>query len=43
MFGVALLFAYLRKASGSLLPAMAAHACFNLVMNITIFSFLWAR
>jgi membrane protease YdiL (CAAX protease family) len=35
------LFAYLRKASGSLLPAIAAHACFNFVMNLTIFEFLW--
>jgi membrane protease YdiL (CAAX protease family) len=41
MFGAALLFAYLRKTSRSLWPAMAAHACFNLVMNITIFAFLW--
>ena len=41
MFGAAWLFAYLRKASGSLLPAIAAHACFNLVMNLTIFGFLW--
>jgi membrane protease YdiL (CAAX protease family) len=41
MFGVALLFAYLRKTSGSLLPAIAAHATFNLVMNLTIFGFLW--
>ena len=43
MFGVAWLFAYLRKTSGSLLPAIAAHTCFNLVMNLTIFGFLWAR
>ncbi|HEV7607252.1 MAG TPA: CPBP family intramembrane glutamic endopeptidase [Steroidobacteraceae bacterium] len=41
MFGAALLFAYLRKSSGSLLPAIAAHAAFNLVMNLTIFAFLW--
>jgi hypothetical protein len=41
MFGVALLFAALRKASGSLLPAIAAHVCFNFVMNLTIFGFLW--
>jgi membrane protease YdiL (CAAX protease family) len=43
MFGAALLFAYLRKMSGSLLPAIAAHVCFNLVMNLTIFGFLWTR
>lgn len=42
MFCVAMLFAYLRKASGSLLPAISAHVCFNLVMNVTIFGFLWA-
>ncbi len=41
MFGAALLFAYLRKTSGSLLPAIAAHAAFNLVMNVTLFEFLW--
>jgi uncharacterized protein len=41
MFGVAYLFARLRKAGGSLFPAIAAHACFNLVMNLTIFGFLW--
>ena len=41
MFGTALLFAYLRKTSGSLWPAIAAHACFNFVMNITIFAYLW--
>ncbi len=41
MFGAALLFAALRKASGSLYPAMAAHAAFNLAMNVLIFHFLW--
>lgn len=41
MFSAALLFAYLRKASGSLVAAIVAHACFNLVMNLTIFEFLW--
>ena len=41
MFGAALLFAYLRKASGSLVPAIAAHSSFNLDMNLTIFGFLW--
>lgn len=43
MFGAAFLFARLRKASGSLLPAIVAHAAFNLVMNLTIFGFLWPR
>lgn len=43
MSGVAYLFARLRKAGGSLFPAIAAHACFNLVMNLTIFGFLWPR
>ena len=41
MFATAMLFAYLRKTSGSLLPAIVAHAVFNLVMNATIFEFLW--
>jgi len=41
MFGAAMLFAYLRRSTGSLLPAIAAHAAFNLVMNVTIFGFLW--
>jgi membrane protease YdiL (CAAX protease family) len=41
MLGAALLFAYLRKTSGSLMLAIAAHSSFNLVMNLTIFGFLW--
>jgi len=41
MFGTALMFAYLRKKNASLLPAIAAHMAFNLVMNLTIFGFLW--
>jgi len=41
MFGTALMFAWLRKRTGSLLPAIASHAAFNLVMNLTIFRFLW--
>ena len=41
MFCVALLFAWLRQRSGSLLPAMAAHASFNLAMNVCIFVALW--
>ena len=41
MFFVALLFATLRRRSGSLLPAMAAHAAFNAVMNLAIFAALW--
>lgn len=41
MFSVALLFAWLRKRSGSLYPAIAAHASFNLVMNLVVFSVLW--
>ena len=42
MFGTALLFAGIRKRSGSLYPAMAAHAAFNLTMNVAIFVALWA-
>lgn len=41
MFLVALLFAWLTKRSGSLYPAMASHASFNLAMNVAIFSLLW--
>ncbi|MCC6073034.1 CPBP family intramembrane glutamic endopeptidase [Massilia sp. GCM10020059] len=41
MFGTALLFARIRKRSGSLYPAMAAHAAFNLTMNAMIFMALW--
>jgi membrane protease YdiL (CAAX protease family) len=41
MFSAALLFAYLRKSSGSVVPAIVAHVAFNLVMNLTIFAFLW--
>jgi len=41
MFLVALLFVWIRKRWGSLYPAIAAHASFNLVMNAFIFSFLW--
>ncbi len=41
MFAAAMLFAWLRKRSGSLYPAMVSHASFNLAMNVTIFSVLW--
>lgn len=41
MFGTALLFAWLRQRSGSLLPAIVSHAVFNLVMNVTLFAYLW--
>ena len=41
MFGTALMFAGIRKRSGSLYPAMAAHAAFNLTMNTAIFWALW--
>src|SRR5436190_289841 len=41
MFCAAMLFAWLRKRSGSLLPAIVSHAAFNMVMNRTIFGFLW--
>lgn len=43
MTGVALLFARLRERSGSLWPAVLAHAAFNLVMNAAIFTFFWRR
>lgn len=37
----AALFAALRRRSGSLVPAMAAHAAFNAAMNGMIFTILW--
>ena len=37
----AALFAALRRRSGSLVPAIAAHAAFNAAMNGVIFSILW--
>jgi membrane protease YdiL (CAAX protease family) len=41
MFVVALMFAVIRRRSGSLFPAMAAHAAFNATMNFVIFAFMW--
>lgn len=41
MFSVAWMFATLRKRSGSLYPAMASHATFNVTMNLAIFAWLW--
>ena len=41
MFFTACGFALLRKRSGSIYPAIAAHATFNLVMNLLIFFFLF--
>jgi membrane protease YdiL (CAAX protease family) len=43
MFALAWMFAWLRKRSGSLYPAMSAHAAFNVTMNVCIFSVLWQR
>jgi uncharacterized protein len=43
MFVAGFLFAWQRKRSSSLYPAMLSHAVFNLVMNITIFSVLWKQ
>jgi membrane protease YdiL (CAAX protease family) len=40
MFGTACGFAFIRKRSGSIFPAIAAHAVFNFVMNCYIFYFL---
>ncbi|WP_164852344.1 CPBP family intramembrane glutamic endopeptidase [Rheinheimera riviphila] len=42
MFVTALLFAWLRKASDSLAPAILSHIFFNAVMNLFIFTALWA-
>jgi membrane protease YdiL (CAAX protease family) len=41
MYIVALVLAALRSASGSLLPAIFAHAGFNAAMNAFVFAFLW--
>ncbi len=41
MCAVGWLFAALRRRSGSLLPAVAAHAAFNMTMNGAIFGLLW--
>ena len=41
MFLTAWLFAWLRKCSGSLYPAIVAHMAFNGTMNVLIFHFLW--
>ncbi|QNA90749.1 CPBP family intramembrane metalloprotease [Massilia sp. Dwa41.01b] len=43
MFLLALGFAWLRRASGSLLPAIVAHAAFNAAMNAWIFARLWPQ
>lgn len=43
MFVTAWLFAWIRKRSGSLYPAIAAHMAFNGTMNFLIFQFLWPR
>ena len=37
MFVTAMVFAFLKKKSGSIYPAIVSHAVFNLVMNICIF------
>ena len=41
MFGTALMFSALRQRSGSLGPAIVAHASFNGAMNVFIFAVLW--
>ncbi len=40
MMGVSFFFAWIKKSSSSLYPAILGHSIFNLVMNITIFLFL---
>ncbi len=37
MFGTAIVFAILKKKSGSIYPAIVSHAVFNLTMNLCIF------
>ncbi|MFC4929516.1 CPBP family intramembrane glutamic endopeptidase [Massilia sp. GCM10023247] len=41
MFLLSLLFAWLRRRSDSILPAILAHAAFNAAMNHAIFTRLW--
>ena len=41
MFCTAWMFAWLRKSSDSLLPAVVSHAAFNATMNVGIFAILW--
>ena len=41
MFLVAYLFAFLRKRTDSIYPAIFSHATFNIVMNTIIFGYLW--
>lgn len=41
MFCTAWMFAWLRKRSGSLWPAIVSHSVFNATMNIFIFNALW--
>jgi membrane protease YdiL (CAAX protease family) len=41
MFALSLMFAWLRRRSDSILPAIAAHAAFNAAMNGWIFARLW--
>jgi membrane protease YdiL (CAAX protease family) len=41
MFLLSLMFAWLRRAGDSVLPAIAAHAAFNAAMNGWIFARLW--
>ena len=40
IFGTGVLFAFLRRASGSLVAPILSHAAFNLAMNFTIFYWL---
>lgn len=41
IFFVGVMFSWLRASSGSIYTAIASHMIFNLVMNLTIFLFLW--
>jgi uncharacterized protein len=43
MFFTACGFAMLRKVSSSIYPAIVAHATFNLIMNVFIFTLLWKK
>ena len=43
MFLLSLMFAWLRRRSDSIVPAIGAHAAFNAAMNAYIFSRLWPQ
>jgi uncharacterized protein len=41
MFGLSVMFAWLRRRSDSIVPAVISHSAFNATMNTFIFAYLW--